>query len=444
MNKPSAEAVSVDVSALPRKPKRALPRGFTSLRQRNFRLFWFGQMVSSIGTYMQGIGQAWLVLQLTHSALQLGVVGALQYLGVLLFSVFGGVFADRWPRRRILLCTQTAAMLQALLLWALIATGALQLWHLYLLATLLGLTSSLDAPARQAFVVELVGRADVSNAVALNSSLGNLARVIGPGLGGVIIAASGVTSLFLLNGLSFLAVIAGLALIDSRKLYTQAPRHTGEGEPQTTWQSLREGVNYIRKTPTIALLIVVSGLVLLFGSNFSVVLPLVATRVLDVGPSGFGFLSAAFSVGALIAALLMAWGARRPTIRWVLLSALAFAVLLAVFALSRSYPLSLALIASVGFMEDSFATLSVVILQMVTPDHLRARVMSVCILFFDGSVPLGYTLTGWLSDTWGVSIALLICALLTLIVVAGGWLWRQRVALEVAEPARRLSRGSSL
>lgn len=435
MSEPSAGAVSVDVSAPPPKPKWT-PRTFTSLRQRNFRLFWFGQMVSSIGTYMQSIGQAWLVLALTHSALQLGVVGALQSLGVLLFSVFGGVFADRWPRRRILLFTQTAAMLQALLLWALIATGAIQLWHLYILAALLGLTSSLDGPARQAFVVELVGRADVSNAVALNSSLGNFARVVGPGLGGVIIAASGVTSLFLLNGLSFLAVIAGLALIDSRTLHAQTPRDTGADEPQSTWQSLREGMRYIRQTPTIALLIVMSGLVLLFGSNFSVVLPLVATRVLDVGASGFGFLSAAFSVGALIAALLMAWGAHRPTVRWVLVSALAFAVLEVLFALSHTYPLSLALIAGVGFMENSFATLSVVILQMVAPDHLRARVMSVCILFFDGSVPLGYTLTGWLADTWGVAAALLICALLTLLVVAGGWLWRLRAMAKIAEPAR--------
>lgn len=435
MSEPSAGAVSVDVSAPPRKPKWT-PRTFTSLRQRNFRLFWFGQMVSSIGTYMQSIGQAWLVLALTHSALQLGVVGALQSLGVLLFSVFGGVFADRWPRRRILLFTQTAAMVQALLLWTLIATGAIQLWHLYILAALLGLTSSLDGPARQAFVVELVGRADVSNAVALNSSLGNFARVVGPGLGGVIIAASGVTSLFLLNGLSFLAVIAGLALIDSRMLHAQTPRDTGADEPQSTWQSLREGMRYIRQTPTIALLIVMSGLVLLFGSNFSVVLPLVATRMLNVGPSGFGFLSAAFSVGALIAALLMAWGAHRPTVRWVLVSALAFAVLEALFALSHTYPLSLALIASVGFMENSFATLSVVILQMVAPDHLRARVMSVCILFFDGSVPLGYTLTGWLADTWGVAAALLICALFTLLVVAGGWLWRLRAMAEIAEPAR--------
>ena len=393
-------------------------------------------MVSLVGTFMQSIGQAWLVLELTHSALQLGLVGALQSLGVLLFSIFGGVFAYRWPKRRILLLTQTAAMLQAALLWTLIATGAIQLWHIYILAALLGLTNSLDLPTRQAFIVELVGREDISNAVALNSSLVNLTRIIGPSLGGVIIAASGVSSLFLLNALSYLAVLLGLALIDTRTLHAQAARR--DGERQTTWQSLREGMTYIWQTPTVSLLIVVVGLVLLFGSNFNILLPLFATRVLHAGPRGFGFLSGALSVGALAGALWLASGARRPTIRSVLLGALAFSVLEGVFALSESYPLSLALIATVGFMETSFAALAIVILQSVAPDHLRGRVMSAYILFFDGSVPVGYLLVGWLSQTFGAPRALLTCALLSLTVVAIGWLWSQRVAThgraEAAEP----------
>ncbi|HEV2659911.1 MAG TPA: MFS transporter, partial [Ktedonobacteraceae bacterium] len=189
-------------------------RAITSLRQRNFRLFLFGQMISLIGSWMQSIGQAWLVLELTHSAWQLGMVGALQALPILFLSIFGGVFADRWPKRRVLLVTQTAAMLQALLIWALIATGVVQLWHIYVLALLLGITNSLDKPTRQAFVVEMVGREDLPNAVALNSSLTTLARIVGPGIGGIIIATSGVSMLFLLNALRFLAVIAGLALIN--------------------------------------------------------------------------------------------------------------------------------------------------------------------------------------------------------------------------------------
>ncbi|HEY6409955.1 MAG TPA: MFS transporter, partial [Ktedonobacteraceae bacterium] len=252
-------------------------RGFTSLRQRNFRLFWCGQIISLTGTSMQIIGQAWLVLEMTHSAWQLGVVGALQALPVLLFSVFGGVFADRWPKRRVLLVTQAAAMVQALLLWVLIATCTVQLWQIYVLAMALGLTNSLYLPTSRAFVVEMVGREDLPNAVALNFSLSTLARIVGPSLGGIIIAESSVTMLFLLNALSFLPVMVSLALIRGNELHAQALQPRGVGERQKTWQSLREGVAYVWKTPAVLLVILVVGLVLLFGSNFNVVLPLFAT-----------------------------------------------------------------------------------------------------------------------------------------------------------------------
>src|SRR5437588_7121341 len=213
---PVPESVSereTPVIITPKPAGKDLLRAFSSLRHRNYRLYWFGEMISLMGTYMQTIGQAWLVLELTHSAWQLGLVGALQSLPVLLFSIFGGVFADRWPKRRVLLVTQAAAMIQALLLWTLIATGTIQLWHLYVLALLLGLADSLDHPTRQAFVIELVGREDLPNAVALNASLSQMTRIVGPGLAGIIIAASSVTMLFLLNALSFLAVLVCLALI---------------------------------------------------------------------------------------------------------------------------------------------------------------------------------------------------------------------------------------
>src|SRR5579883_608402 len=187
---------------------RGLLRAFLALRHRNYRLFWFGQMISLIGTWMQTTGQAWLVLELTHSAWQLGLVGAIQFLPVLLFSIFGGVFADRWPKRRVLLCTQSAAMVQATILWILVASGHVQIWQVYVLALMLGLTNCLDMPTRQAFVVEMVGREDLPNAVALNSSIFNMARIVGPGIAGLVIAVSGVTALFLLNALSFIAVIA--------------------------------------------------------------------------------------------------------------------------------------------------------------------------------------------------------------------------------------------
>jgi MFS family permease len=409
----------------PQEPEKGLPRAFSSLRHRNYRLYWFGEVISLMGSYMQTIGQAWLVLELTHSAWQLGLVGALQSLPVLLFSIFGGVFADRWPKRRVLLVTQAAAMIQALLLWTLIATGTIQLWHLYVLAMLLGLTNSLDHPTRQAFVIELVGREDLPNAVALNASLSQMTRIVGPAMAGIIIAASGVTMLFLLNSLSFLAVLVGLALIKSHELHAQALRHRSVGERQNTWQSLREGVAYCWNTPAVLLVILVVGLVLLFGSNFNVVLPLFATDVLHGGATGFGFLSAATAIGSLISALWLAWSHQQPTIRRVLIGTLVFGVLEAVFAVSRIYPLSLVLIASVGFAETAFAQLSLITLQTVAPDHLRGRVMSVTLLFFDGSVPLGYMLMGWLSSLYGASIALLTGALLSLLVAGAGWIWRK-------------------
>ena len=436
---PVSESVPVwetPTISTPRPPEKGLLRAFTSLRQRNYRLYWFGQMVSLMGTSMQTIGQAWLVLELTHSAWQLGLVGALQSLPILLFSLFGGVFADRWPKRRVLLFTQSAAMIQALLLWALIATGTLQLWHLYVLAMLLGLTNSLGRPTSRAFLVEMVGREDLPNAVALNSSLSTLAGIVGPGLGGIIIAVSGVAMLFLLNALSFLPVIVGLALIKSHELHVQVLQPVSVGERQNTWQSLREGVDYVWKTPAVLLVILVVGLVLLFGSNFNVVLPLFATDVLHVGATGFGFLSAATGVGALLSALWLAWSNQQPTIRRVLIGTLVFGVLEAVFAVSRIYFLSVVLIAGVGFMETAFAAQAMTMLQTVAPDHLSGRVMSVSVLFFDGSLPLGYLLMGWLSGLYGPSSALLIGALLSLLVVGAGWMWRKSAEKDIAEAVR--------
>ncbi len=420
-------------ASIPRKPSdKGFQRGFTSLRQHNFRLFWFGQMISLIGTWMQSIGQVWLVLELTHSALQLGLVGALQSLPVLVLALFGGVFADRWPKRRVLLLTQSASMMQALLLWVLIATGTVHIWQIYVLAVLLGLTNSLDRPTRQAFVVEMVGREDLPNAVTLNSSLTNLTRIVGPALGGFIIAMSGVTTLFLLNALSFLAVIVGLALINKNALHiVLQPRSAGE--QQNTWQSLREGVLYVWKTPSVFLAILVSGLVLLFGSNFNVFLPLFATSILHVGATGLGMLFAAIGVGSLLSSLWLAWSNQKPTIRHVLVGALVFGVLEALFALSHIYLLSLTLIASVGFVEITFAVQAITMIQTVVPDYLRGRVMSIAVLFFDGSVPPGYLLAGWLSGLYGTSIAMLICVFLSLLITGVGWIWWKSVEKDGAE-----------
>src|SRR5437763_1696982 len=227
---------------------RGLLRTFSALRHRNYRLFFFGQMISQIGTWMQTTAQAWLVLELTHSAWLLGLMGVLQYLPVMVFSLVGGVLADRVPKRTLLLVTQSVALVQATIMWLLVVTGTVQIWHIMLLTALLGVSNALDSPTRQSFVGEMVGREDLPNAIALNSSLVNMARVLGPGLGGVIIAWLGVAPLFLLNTISFLAVIIGLVMIDQRMLHA-LPRRTDD-QKRRTFQSLREGLVYVWHMPT--------------------------------------------------------------------------------------------------------------------------------------------------------------------------------------------------
>src|SRR2546427_6058423 len=409
--------VSVVITEEEEQQARGLLRAFIALRHRNFRLFWFGQLISLIGTWMQTTAQAWLVLELTHSAWWLGVVGALQFLPVMLLSLFGGVLADRLPKRKVLLFTQSFAMLQATILWMLVATGHIQIWEVLVLAGLLGLTNSIDMPTRQAFVVEMAGREDLPNAIALNSSLFNMARVVGPGLGGLIIAFLGVAPLFLLNAISFIAVIIGLALIRMNDLYALAKRSTSRAETskQSTMQSLREGLTYVARTPSILLIIAVIGVISLFGINFNVILPLFATEVLHSGALGFGFLSAAFGLGSLCSALWLAWGNRKPSVQYLLIAALVFSVLEVLFALSHLYVLSLILIAAVGFAMIAFSANSNTALQTVTPDHLRGRVLSVYMVVFAGSVPLGNLFTGGLANFLWAPIFLLFCSRFSLV-----------------------------
>ena len=236
----------------------------------------------------------------------------------------------------------------------------------------------------------MVGRENLQNATALNSSLTNLARIIGPGIGGVIIAATSVTVLFLFNGLSFLAVLIALVLINTGELHAQVLRDKNLNEKGNAWKSLQEGMIYVWKTPAILLVILVVGLVLLFGSNFNVVLPLFASDVLHVGAAGFGSLSATSGIGALMAAIWLVWSNKQPSIRQILIFTLVFGVIEAVFSISRFYPISLLLLAVVGFAESAFASQATTLIQVTAPDHLRGRVMSVYVLFFDGSLPMGY------------------------------------------------------
>jgi predicted MFS family arabinose efflux permease len=403
---------ATEAFAQPGGATRTLAATFRSLRNYNYRLFYFGQMISLTGTWTQTIGQAWLVLDLTHSPLALGTVTMLQFLPISLLVLFGGVFADRVPKRRVLVLTQTAAMMQAFALAFLTWSGLIALWHIYVLAVMLGLTNALDNPTRQAFVVEMVGRDDVMNAVALNSSLFNSARLIGPALGGIVIAVVGVTATFFINGVSFIAVIIGLLLIKSGLLYS-APR-SGSGR---VLEQLAEGLRYSLRTPTILFILILLAAIGAFGYNFTVVLPLLARNVLHVGSIGFGTMASAMGVGSLVAALALATF-RKASRRTLLIGATAFAILLAAVAVSQWYALTLVLLMALGAASITFTATANSSLQITAPDRLRGRVMSLYILLFAGSTPIGAELTGVMAEHIGVRLTVGIEASICAVAIA--------------------------
>ncbi len=398
--RPAGPLVPTEAVGRPRVAATTFAGTFRSFQSYNYRLFFFGQIVSLTGTWMQTIGQAWLVLDLTHSPLALGTVTMLQFLPVSLLVLFGGVIADKLPKRRVLVLTQTAAMSQAFILAFLIWSGLIALWQVYVLAAMLGLTNALDNPTRQAFVVEMVGRDDIVNAVALNSSLFNSARLIGPALGGVIIAVVGVGAVFFINGVSFIAVIIGLMLMKPALFHTM-PR-SGDGR---LLEQLAEGLRYSLRTPAILFILILMAAIGTFGYNFTVVLPLLARNVLHVGSIGFGAMTSAVGVGSLVAALALATY-RKTSRRTLLLGATAFTILLAAVAASHWYALTLVLLVALGVASITFTATANSTLQMSAPDHLRGRVMSLYMLLFVGTTPIGGVLTGVVAERIGVPLTI--------------------------------------
>ena len=389
---------------------------FRAFRHRNYRLFYLGQTISLSGTWMQTVAQAWLVLQLTGSKVALGTVVMLQFLPITAFALFGGVVADRVPKRNFIVGTQAVAMCQALTLALLVWTGHIQLWHVYLLALTLGFINAFDQPTRQAFVVEMVGRDDLMNAVALNSGMFNGARLVGPAIGGVIIATVGVKGAFLLNAISFLPVIAGLLLMKVSELHTADRRRSAPASPLT---ELREGLAYAFATPAVLLIVILVGVIGTFGYNFTVVLPLVDRFLLHRGSVEFGFLTSAVGLGALVSALFLA-GRRTATKQTLFLGALAFAVLLSAVALSRWYYLTLLFLLLLGAAGIAFTATANTSLQLSSPDHLRGRIMGLYQLLFAGSTPIGAYLTGLMAEHLGVSEAIGIEAALCMLGVGAG------------------------
>jgi MFS family permease len=413
-------------------PPGAVSATFRALRHRNYRLFYFGQAISLSGTWMQTVAQAWLVIQLTDSKVALGTVTMLQFLPITVFVLFAGVVADRVPKRDFIVCTRLLAMAQALALAVLVWSGQVQLWHVYALAPVLGVSNAFEQPARQAFVVELVGREDLMNAVALNSGVFNGARLVGPAIGGFVIALVGVEAAFLLNALSFIPVIGALLLMDTSKLYGAPERRRDRVNPLG---ELREGLAYAFRTPSALLIVILVGIIGTFGYNYTVMLPLVSRYVLDRGEVGLGFMTAAVGLGSLISALMLA---RRTAAAKTTLFAggAAFALLLGAVAASEWFAVTLVALMLLGIANTAFASTANTSLQLATPDHLRGRVMGLYMLLFAGSTPIGGFLTGVMAEHLGVRAAIGIEAALCLAGVAIGLAYyvRHRGRIDEAAP----------
>ncbi|HEX5825287.1 MAG TPA: MFS transporter [Candidatus Limnocylindrales bacterium] len=400
-------------------------QGARAFRHRNYRLFFGGQAISLVGTWMQQVAQGWLVLQLTHDPLWLGLVSLAQFGPVIVFGLFGGVIADQLPKRRTLMATQSVAMILAFILFGLTATHVVQVWHVMILAALLGISNAFDMPARQSFAVEMVGRDDVANAVGLNSALFNASRILGPAAAGLLIGAFDISIAFLINGISFIAVIlAYLAMRDSE--LRPMPAIVRPQSWAAVLENLAEGARYVRQTPRILLAVTIVGLAATFGMNFSVLVPPLADTILRVGPSGFGFLMAASGVGSTVVALWIAF-TRKPSPSIIPLGAIALGLGSIVLAVSTSMPLSLLAMAIAGAGGIAMAVTANTTIQLAVPDQLRGRVMSFYTTIFAGSVPAGGLLMGAIASTASVPIALMIGAIVTLAIGIGGWVWLRRI-----------------
>lgn len=405
-----------------------LPATLRALNYRNFRLFAGGQMISLIGTWMQNVAQSWLVYRLTGSSVLLGLVGFAGQIPVFLVSPAGGIVADRFSRHRVVIGTQTASMVLAFALSFLTITRTIQIWHIFLLAALLGVVNAFDIPARQAFIVDMVERDDLINAIALNSSMFNAARVVGPAVAGILVAAIGEGWCFFANAVSYIAVIAGLLLM--RIEAQQQPRDSG-----SALANVMEGFHFVIHNPPVHSLLILLGILSITSMPFAVLMPIFADQILHGGAEGLGILMGSSGVGALAGALLLATRhSVRGLGRWVAWSALSFGVFLALFAASRSFWLSVGLMAPVGFAMMIEMGSSNTLIQTMVPDSLRGRVMSVYSMMFMGMAPIGSLLAGVVAGKIGAPLTVAgggaICSL------AAFLFWLRLPALRIG--ARRL------
>ena len=413
-----------------------------ALRHRNFQLFFSGQLISLIGTWMQTVAQSWLVYRLTGSGLLLGSVGFASQIPVFLIAPLGGITADRGNRQRIVIGTQTASMILAFALAALTLSHTVRVWHIFVLAALLGVVNAFDIPGRQSFLVDMVGKEDLMNAIALNSSMFNGARVIGPAVAGVLVARLGEGWCFFANGVSYIAVIAGLMMMD-----VHAPaRASAQTSP---WQHIIEGFQFVRHTAPIRTLLLLLGLVSVTGMPYVVLMPIFADKILqnggqefasligshDLGAVRLGILMGATGVGALLGALTLAVRSGVKGLgRWVAVCCGGFGLSLILFAFSKSFWLSVLLLLPVGYFIMLQMASSNTLIQVMVPDALRGRAMALYSMMFMGMAPVGALLGGALSDRLGAPLTVALGGLASL---AGAW-WFGMQLPKIRAEARQL------
>jgi len=392
--------------------------GFGALAHRNFRLFFIGQGISLVGTWLQNVGEGWLILTLTNSPFYVGLTAALSSLGVLLFSLYAGVIADRVDKRRVIIFMQVAFMLEAFTVAILVWTGVVAVWQVLVLATILGIASGFDIPMRQSFIVEMVGKEDLMNAIAQNSSLFNAARVLGPAIAGFLIGALGIAWCYFLNGVSYIAVIAGLLLM-------RLPRRPPPAETTSAWIGFREVLTYLRGDRRSRVLMTLTAIISVFGFPYIAMMPVFARDVLHRGAGGYGALTSSIGIGAVIGALAIALTSARIRRRGrlMLLGGTAFGLLLILFSASRVLPLSMVLLALTGCAMIVNNSITNTLLQTSAPDHLRGRIMGFYSFVFVGMAPFGAFLFGVVAEHIGVPTT--IAAGGTIVVIAvtmAGWL----------------------
>lgn len=397
-----------------------LANAFPALQNKNYKNYFFGQFVSLIGTWLQIVAQGWLVLQLTNSAFYIGLVTALSTAPSLLFSLFGGVIVDRYPKKKILLYSQNCAMVLGIFLGLLTIFDYISLWGIGLISFLLGTVNAVDSPARQAFVPEMVTLDELPSAIALNSSIFNAARVIGPSIAGLLIALVGTGGAFIINGLSHLAVIAALLHI----------KVEAKVNPQRTKPllAIKEGIVYSFTHPIIRILVIITGVVSIFGWSYTTIMPLIAKEQFNLDAAGLGYLFAASGLGSLVAAFIIgAYAKKLPPVLFIFGGHTLFALSLILFTYTSSVQLALPLLFFVGMGLLSQSAMINTIIQSMVKSELRGRVMSIYILMFIGLAPLGSFQIGWISENMGMGFAIRLGAIIVFLFGLLVFIYRKKI-----------------